>query len=73
MCLFIFNPFREEYLGVVAPVPRTKEDLDAPSIFHIANDYDMIRYFTRTILQFQVSNVIFMEYLAFSLPAYLPF
>ncbi|XP_064085534.1 angiotensin-converting enzyme-like [Macrobrachium nipponense] len=44
---------KEEYLGVIAPVPRTKDDLDAPSIFHIVNDYDMIRYFTRTVLLFQ--------------------
>lgn len=47
-------PRREQYLGVVAPVPRTKDDLDPVSIFHIATGYDMIRYFTRTVLQFQV-------------------
>ncbi|KAK7078289.1 Metallothionein expression activator [Halocaridina rubra] len=48
-----FWDLKEEYLGVTAPVPRTKDDLDPPTIFHIANDYDMIRYFTRTVLQFQ--------------------
>ncbi|XP_053637886.2 angiotensin-converting enzyme 2 isoform X1 [Cherax quadricarinatus] len=44
---------KEQYLGVKAPVNRSSEDLDPPAIFHIANNYDMIRYFTRTILQFQ--------------------
>ncbi|XP_069183184.1 angiotensin-converting enzyme-like [Procambarus clarkii] len=44
---------KEQYLGVEAPVNRTDEDLDPPAIFHISSDYDMIRYFTRTILQFQ--------------------
>ncbi|XP_071519572.1 angiotensin-converting enzyme-like isoform X2 [Panulirus ornatus] len=48
-----FWELKEQYLGVVAPVPRTAEDLDPPAIFHISSGYDMIRYFTRTILQFQ--------------------
>lgn len=48
-----FWRLKEQYLGVVAPVPRTKDDLDPVSIFHIATGYDMIRYFTRTVLQFQ--------------------
>ncbi|CAL4124873.1 unnamed protein product, partial [Meganyctiphanes norvegica] len=29
---------KEKYLGVYAPVERTQDDLDPPSIFHIAND-----------------------------------
>ncbi len=32
-----------EYLGVGVPVKRGGEDLDPPTIFHISNDYDMIR------------------------------
>jgi len=44
---------KEKIVGVKAPTERTKEDLDPPTIFHICQDYDMIRYFTRTILQFQ--------------------
>lgn len=48
-----FWELKEQYLGVVAPVPRTAEDLDPTAIFHISGGYDMIRYFTRTILQFQ--------------------
>ncbi|XP_045110504.1 angiotensin-converting enzyme-like isoform X5 [Portunus trituberculatus] len=43
-----------EYAGVKPPVPRTDKDLDPPALFHVANNYDMIRYFTRTILQFQI-------------------
>ncbi|KAK8379927.1 hypothetical protein O3P69_019744 [Scylla paramamosain] len=43
-----------EYAGVEPPVPRTDKDLDPPALFHVANNYDMIRYFTRTILQFQI-------------------
>jgi len=38
---------------VAAPMERSQEDLDPPTIFHINQDFDMIRYFTRTILQFQ--------------------
>ena len=35
---------------------RTEADLDPPAIFHINQDYDMIRYFARTILQFQFAE-----------------
>merc|ERR1712080_347508 len=31
---------------------------DAPTIFHICQDFDMIRYFTRTILQFQFAAAL---------------
>merc|ERR1712080_210156 len=31
---------------------------DAPTIYHICQDYDMIRYFTRTILQFQFAATL---------------
>ena len=34
---------KEEFVGVVAPVERTEADLDPPTIFHIAQDFDMIR------------------------------
>lgn len=44
---------KREVVGVSVPVLRGGADLDPPTIFHIAQDYDMIRYFTRTILQFQ--------------------
>lgn len=51
-----FWALSEAIVGVHAPVERTEEDLDCPSIFHVAQDYDMIRYFTRTILQFQFAE-----------------
>lgn len=47
---------KREIVGVKEPVERSEEDLDAPSIYHICQDYDMIRYFTRTILQFQFAE-----------------
>lgn len=46
----------EEIVGVHPPAVRTSEDLDCPTIFHVAQDYDMIRYFCRTILQFQFAE-----------------
>lgn len=51
-----FWKLAEEVVGVHAPVERTLEDLDCPAIYHVAQDYDMIRYFTRTILQFQFAE-----------------
>ena len=49
---------KRDIVGVAPPVERKSEDtfLDAPTIFHINQDYDMIRYFTRTILQFQFAE-----------------
>jgi len=51
-----FWKMKEDIVGVKAPVPRTKEDLDPPSLYHINQDWDMMRYFTRTILQFQFAE-----------------
>lgn len=51
-----FWALSESLIGVKAPVERTPEDLDCPSIFHVATDYDMIRYFSRTILQYQFAE-----------------
>ncbi|CAG0897557.1 unnamed protein product [Cyprideis torosa] len=48
-----FWKLKNEYVGVRPPVPRSSEDLDPPALFHISGDYDMMRYFTRTILQYQ--------------------
>ena len=39
----LFWKLKEEYLGVKAPVKRSKHDLDPPTLFHISNNYDMIR------------------------------
>ncbi len=51
-----FWKLSEEIVGVSSPIERTSLDLDCPSIFHVATDYDMIRYFTRTILQYQFAE-----------------
>lgn len=53
-----FWKLSHEIVGVHAPVPRTADDLDCPTIFHVATDYDMIRYFSRTVLQFQFAEAL---------------
>jgi len=47
---------KEQIVGVKAPMDRSLEDLDPPTIYHVAQDYDMIRYFIRTVLQFQFAD-----------------
>ena len=39
-----FWKLKEEIVGVKAPVERTTEDLDPPTIYHVCQDFDMIRY-----------------------------
>jgi hypothetical protein len=51
-----FWKLKESICGVKAPVERTRADLDPPTIFHVCQDFDMIRYFVRTILQFQFAE-----------------
>ncbi|XP_018024563.1 angiotensin-converting enzyme [Hyalella azteca] len=53
-----FWELKSKYLGVKPPVARTEEHLDAFNIFHVNNDFDMIRYFTRTVLQFQFAGAL---------------
>lgn len=53
-----FWRLKEEIVGVKSPVARSKDDLDPPTLFHICQDYDMIRYFTRTVLQFQFAEAL---------------
>ena len=45
-----------DIVGVFPPVERTAEDLDPPCLYHINQDYNMIMYFVRTILQFQFAD-----------------
>lgn len=53
------NGRRIEILGVAPPVPRDDSlDLDPVAIYHVSNDFDMIRYFTRTIIQFQFAEAL---------------
>ncbi|KAM9765453.1 angiotensin-converting enzyme 2 [Menidia menidia] len=44
---------KRELVGVVEPVPRDETYCDPPALFHVSGDYSFIRYFTRTIYQFQ--------------------
>ncbi|XP_077986221.1 angiotensin-converting enzyme 2-like [Glandiceps talaboti] len=48
-----FWELKHTILGVVEPTPRTEEDLDPTALFHVANDYSFLRYYTRTFIQFQ--------------------
>ncbi|XP_063068775.1 angiotensin-converting enzyme 2 [Engraulis encrasicolus] len=44
---------KREMVGVVEPLPRDESYCDPPALFHVSGDYSFIRYFTRTIYQFQ--------------------
>jgi len=44
---------KKKLVGVSPSIERSPEDLDVTTIYHVAQDFDMMRYFTRTILQFQ--------------------
>nr|XP_002735388.2 PREDICTED: angiotensin-converting enzyme-like [Saccoglossus kowalevskii] len=44
---------KNKYAGVVEPVRRTEDDFEPGAMFHIANDYSFLRYYTRTFIQFQ--------------------
>ena len=37
---------KESIVGVKSPVDRTSEDLDITALFHVNQDYDMIRFVT---------------------------
>ena len=53
------NIHRIAVLGVAPPIPRNgSEDLDPVALFHVCNDFDMIRYFTRTVMQFQFAEAL---------------
>uniref|UniRef100_A0A8C6WZ25 Angiotensin-converting enzyme n=1 Tax=Neogobius melanostomus TaxID=47308 RepID=A0A8C6WZ25_9GOBI len=49
---------KREMVGVVEPVPRDETYCDPPALFHVAGDYSFIRYFTRTIYQFQFQKAL---------------
>ncbi|XP_036397289.1 angiotensin-converting enzyme 2 [Megalops cyprinoides] len=44
---------KRDLVGVVEPLPRDETYCDPPALFHVSSDYSFIRYFTRTIYQFQ--------------------
>ncbi|XP_045711877.1 angiotensin-converting enzyme 2 [Phyllostomus hastatus] len=49
---------KREIVGVVEPVPRNETYCDPAALFHVANDYSFIRYYTRTIFQFQFQEAL---------------
>ncbi|XP_071345502.1 angiotensin-converting enzyme 2 [Trachinotus anak] len=52
---------KRELVGVVEPVPRDETYCDPPALFHVSGDYSFIRYFTRTIYQFQFQKALCNE------------
>ncbi|XP_072016685.1 angiotensin-converting enzyme 2-like [Amphiura filiformis] len=44
---------KEELVGVKPPVDRSEEDCDPAAMFHIVGAYSFLRYYIRTIIQFQ--------------------
>ncbi|XP_069746369.1 angiotensin-converting enzyme 2 isoform X2 [Narcine bancroftii] len=53
-----FWEMKREIVGVVEPVPHDETYCDPAALFHVANDYSFIRYFTRTIYQFQFQKAL---------------
>ena len=52
---------RERYQGIVPPVNRSEEDMDACAKYHVAGDTPYIRYFVSHILQFQFYREMCLE------------
>ncbi|XP_069801979.1 angiotensin-converting enzyme 2 [Dendropsophus ebraccatus] len=49
---------KRDLVGVVEPVPHDESYCDPAALFHVANDYSFIRYYTRTIYQFQFQDAL---------------
>ncbi|XP_061669841.1 angiotensin-converting enzyme 2 isoform X1 [Syngnathoides biaculeatus] len=49
---------KRELVGVVEPLPRDETYCDPAALFHVSGDYSFIRYFTRTIYQFQFQKAL---------------
>uniref|UniRef100_A0A8C7K5B9 Angiotensin-converting enzyme n=1 Tax=Oncorhynchus kisutch TaxID=8019 RepID=A0A8C7K5B9_ONCKI len=49
---------KRDMVGVVEPLPRDETYCDPPALFHVSGDYSFIRYFTRTIYQFQFQKAL---------------
>nr|QHX39726.1 angiotensin I converting enzyme 2 [Oryctolagus cuniculus] len=49
---------KREIVGVVEPMPHDETYCDPAALFHVANDYSFIRYYTRTIYQFQFQEAL---------------
>lgn len=49
---------KRDIVGVMEPLPHDETYCDPASLFHVANDYSFIRYYTRTIYQFQFQEAL---------------
>uniref|UniRef100_A0ACB8FI67 Metallothionein expression activator n=1 Tax=Sphaerodactylus townsendi TaxID=933632 RepID=A0ACB8FI67_9SAUR len=49
---------KRDMVGVVEPLPHNEAYCDPATLFHVANDYSFIRYYTRTIYQFQFQEAL---------------
>ncbi|XP_004710002.2 angiotensin-converting enzyme 2 [Echinops telfairi] len=49
---------KREIVGVMEPVSHNESYCDPAALFHVANDYSFIRYYTRTIYQFQFQEAL---------------
>ncbi|XP_044305433.1 angiotensin-converting enzyme 2 [Varanus komodoensis] len=49
---------KRDIVGVVEPLPHDETYCDPAALFHVANDYSFIRYYTRTIFQFQFQEAL---------------
>nr|XP_044996208.1 angiotensin-converting enzyme 2 isoform X2 [Jaculus jaculus] len=49
---------KRQIVGVVEPLPRDETYCDPAALFHVSNDYSFIRYYTRTIYQFQFQEAL---------------
>ncbi|KAI5698388.1 hypothetical protein M8J75_006012 [Diaphorina citri] len=52
---------REEYQGVQPPMPRSEDDFDPGSKYHIPNNVEYLRYFVSYISQFQFHKALCTE------------
>ncbi|KAH0624711.1 hypothetical protein JD844_032438 [Phrynosoma platyrhinos] len=50
--------YRRKIVGVVEPLPHDETYCDPAALFHVANDYSFIRYYTRTLYQFQFQEAL---------------
>nr|XP_033806114.1 angiotensin-converting enzyme 2 isoform X2 [Geotrypetes seraphini] len=49
---------KRNIVGVLEPLPHDETYCDPATLFHVANDYSFIRYYTRTIYQFQFQEAL---------------
>ncbi|XP_048108405.1 angiotensin-converting enzyme 2-like isoform X1 [Alosa alosa] len=49
---------KRELVGVVEPLPRDETYCDPPALYHVSSDFSFIRYFTRTVYQFQLQAAL---------------